>query len=74
MKVIQKKRILEYLENHKGITAKEAQDILGIARLASRISDLKDDGYTISTEWEEGENRFHEPTRYKRYYLCKNNT
>lgn len=48
----QKEMILEYLQKVKkeGLTAKEAEDYFGCMRLASRISDLKRDGYFINSE------------------------
>jgi len=66
----QNKRLLKYMETHKrGITAVDAYEKLGIARLSARIHDLRSVGYNISTYWEEGENRYEEKVRYGRYYL-----
>ena len=48
----QKQMILDYLREAgtKGLTSKEAEDYFGCMRLASRISDLKRDGYFINSE------------------------
>ena len=63
-------RILEYLETHDGITHFEAEDHLGICRLASRITDLRKLGYAFDTEWVNVKNRWGEPCRVKRYRLA----
>ena len=48
----QKELILVYLRaaGEKGLTSKEAEDYIGCMRLASRIFDLKRDGYFIDSE------------------------
>ena len=69
----QNKRLLRYLETHKrGITAVDAYEKLGIARLSARICDLRSRGNNISTYWETGANRYGEEVRYGRYYLESN--
>ncbi len=61
--------ILVALENGGTITNTEAVEKLGIARLASRIFDLKRKGYNIGHRWEEGINRRGDKCRYRRYFL-----
>lgn len=62
-------RLVDYLNEHpKGITQIEALNELGILRLASRISELKDD-FLIVKETETVMNRFGEECRIKRYRL-----
>jgi len=68
-KQTQCKRILKYIESKGSITSAEAMDDLGIFRLASRIHDLKNLGFPIVSVFESGENRYGEPTHYKRYSL-----
>ena len=47
----QNQMILRHLQTHKkGITAMQALDKFGCMRLASRISDLRHMGYSISRE------------------------
>lgn len=48
----QKEMILDYLQRakEKGLTSKEAEDYFGCMRLASRISDLRRDGYMIDSK------------------------
>lgn len=67
-------RILEYMKTHKGITCKECQRDIGTTELRKRICDLKDKGYKIIDQWEEGTNRVGNPTRYKRYFLIGQQT
>lgn len=62
-------RIVEYIKQNGSITAREAMTFLGIMRLASRIADLKADGYEIQTETEYTKNRFGEKTHYARYFM-----
>ena len=47
----QNQLVLEHLEKYGRITSREAYENYGIMRLASRISDLKRQGYKISGEW-----------------------
>ncbi len=46
----QNQLILDHLEKYGRITAREAYENYGIMRLASRISDLKRQGYRFSTD------------------------
>ena len=62
-------RVLEYLRRYRTITALDALRDLGIMRLASRISDLRQRGYSVSRTMVEVENRFGEKTRIARYSL-----
>lgn len=62
-------RIIDFMERNGSITAKEAMNELGIMRLASRIADLKADGYEIETTTEYSKNRFGERTHYARYAI-----
>ena len=70
MKTTQCQRILDYMERHGSISTLEAFNDLGVARLASRIHDLKDRGYNIKSETKTGKNRFGETTSYKVYRLA----
>ena len=51
-KEIQKAAILRWIADHGEIDALTALDKLGIMRLASRICDLKKDGFPIVDRWE----------------------
>lgn len=63
------KMILDYMRKHGSITAMDAIRDFGCMRLASRVSDLRWDGYNIETVMESGKNRQGETVRYARYYL-----
>lgn len=65
----QNQRIIDYMQEHGTITQLEALQELGIMRLASRISDLRRNGYTIESEMVCVENRYGEKCRVKRYAL-----
>ena len=64
----QKRRILEYLKEDKGngITPLDALRLFGCLRLASRINDLRNDGWDIKTELVRDERS---GKRYSRYTL-----
>lgn len=68
-KVSQCDRILAYLDEFGSITTLEAFRDLGIARLASRIHDLKRRGYVFERDFVESTNRYGETVRYMRYSL-----
>ena len=66
----QNQRVIAYLEQFGSITQLEALRDLGIMRLASRISDLKKQGFTKITT-EAVNNRWEEKCYIKRYRLVK---
>lgn len=69
MKINQRQRIINYIRECGSITSLEAYKELGITQLATRIKELKEQGYEFKTEWESSKNRFDEKVDYKRYYL-----
>lgn len=69
MKTIQKQRILKYMTENKSITQIEALNECGCMRLASRISDLKKEGYPITKQMITITNRFGEPCTVAEYSL-----
>lgn len=70
MKTNQRQRIINYIREFGSITSKEAYDDLGITQLATRIKELKEQGYEFKTEWENSKNRYGERVDFKRYYLA----
>jgi hypothetical protein len=68
-KMTQTQKILEYLDEYKKITPLEAMRDLGIYRLASRIFDLKQQGYNIETEMVDVKNRYGSTTKVACYRL-----
>ena len=71
MKQTQCERILRHLRDYGTITHFEASSEYGIARLASRINDLKRQGYHISAERGTGKNRYGETTSFAVYRLVE---
>ena len=69
-KATQAQRVLEYMDTFGGITQLEALQDLGVMRLASRISDLKKQGYPIKSDVVAVKNRFDESCYIKRYRLA----
>lgn len=68
-KPTQNERILDYIAEFGSITQFEALQDLGVMRLASRISDLKRQGYDIKAKTETVKNRYGENCHIKRYSL-----
>ena len=66
-KMTQAEQVLEYIREFGSITQLEALRDLGVMRLASRISDLKKDGYLIDGKSEAVLNRYGEKCHIKRY-------
>ena len=62
--------ILDYIEEFGSITPLEAMRDLGVYRLASRISEMKNkQSLPIKSEWETVQTRRGTKTRIKRYSL-----
>ena len=71
MKLTQCERIIRHLKDYGSITSREAMLEYGIMRLASRINDLKGQGYAISSEIGKGKNRYGETTHFAVYRLVE---
>ena len=65
----QKELILQYITDFGSITSYQAYTDLGITQLATRVSELKEQGYVFKTEQQIGRNRYGKPTHYVKYYL-----
>lgn len=63
----QTERVLAYMRETGSITHLEAERELGVMRLASRISELKKEGYIITSRMEPVKNRHGEKCYIKRY-------
>lgn len=68
-KPTQNQRILDYIEENGWITQFEAMKELGVMRLASRVSDLRKRGYSITSEMMAVKNRYGETCHVKRYKM-----
>lgn len=62
-------RLLDYMRGGGKVTSLDALSDFGIARLASRVTDLRKRGYPVASEWVEVENRYGEKVRVKRYWM-----
>lgn len=71
MKITQRQRIIEYIRTFGSITSWEAYSDLGITQFATRVKELKEDGYEFRTEWESRKNRYGETVSFKRYMLAE---
>ena len=67
----QTEKILNHMKCFGTITSLEALSEYGIMRLASRISDLKKEGYDIERRFIRSKNRFGEPVAYAEYSLME---
>lgn len=65
----QNERIMRHLEEVGNITQLEAMKEYGIMHLASRISELRKQGYPIYRTLETSKNRYGESVTYARYSL-----
>ena len=61
--------ILKYIHDFGSITTWQAMMDLGVARLASRIYDLKQMGYSFTKTRVNTKNRYGKPTHYDEYRL-----
>ena len=61
--------VLKWLNEEGSITTFQAFTELGITRLASRIWDLRQQGYEIGQETVTKRNRFGEVVHFKKYWL-----
>lgn len=68
-KPTQCERIIQYMKDFGSITTLQAFKDLGCTRLASRVTDLKKQGYDIKSEFVSSKNRYDETVSYKKYYL-----
>lgn len=62
-------KILDYMLCNGSITPLDAMKEFGCMRLASRINDLKQQGFVITSTIETNINRYGEKIRYSRYEL-----
>lgn len=69
----QVKRVKKYIDDFGSITTLEAVNDLGVLRLASRISEMRKNGYDIKDEQVAVKNRYGEKCYIKRYYWGNDN-
>ena len=71
MKSTQCDKVLAYMRQFGSITQLEALSDLGCMRLASRISDLRYQGYAIGRRIKTGKNRYGDSVSFAEYYLIE---
>lgn len=69
----QKEMIIKYMNEFGSITTYEAFVDIGCAKLTTRISELRRDGFIIIGEPQMGTNRWGKMVRYNRYRLGEQN-
>lgn len=72
MRKNQRQKILDYIQRWGSITTYQAYIDLGITQLATRISELKKEGYEFETNWKTRKNRDGQVICFKEY-IIKNN-
>lgn len=65
----QHERIMWYIKEFGSISPMEAYGDLGITKLATRISELKDAGIEFDQRIEKRKNRYGEKVHYMRYWF-----
>lgn len=63
--------ILSYMKEHGSITTYEAYEQLGITKLTTRISELRQGGFVIRQRTESGLNRYGKLVTFNRYWLVE---
>ena len=66
----QGEQVIEYLKHVGSITPMDAFFDLGITKLATRISELKKDGFSFVENWRKDKNRFGKPVKFMVYRLA----
>ena len=69
----QRERIDDYIVVVGSITPMDAFSDLGITKLATRVSEMREEGVDIIGEWESTKNRYGKTVRYMRYRLGEQN-
>lgn len=70
MKINQRQKIINHIRQYGSLTSFEAYTKLGITQLATRISELEEQGYKFKKEWDSRKNQAGEIKYFKRYYLA----
>lgn len=73
MAVNQCELIVDYMKQFGSINPMEAVRDIGCMRLAARISDLREQGYTIGRRMKTGKNRYGKDVSFAEYYLEEDN-
>ena len=71
MKATQCEKVLAYMRQFGSITQIQALQDIGCMRLASRISDLRQQGVAIGRRIKTAKNRYGESVSFAEYYLIE---
>ena len=71
MKSTQCDKVLEYMRTFGSITQLQALSDIGCMRLASRISDLRQQGVAIGRRMKTSKNRYGDDVYFAEYYLME---
>ena len=63
--------VLEYMRDFGSITPIDAMREFGCMRLASRIADLREQGYAIGRRMKTSKNRYGKDVSFAEYYLIE---
>lgn len=67
----QRQMVLQYIKDFGSITSYQAYIDLGITQLATRIKELKEEGYMFNYTWITKKNRYGKPVRFKEYTIME---
>ena len=73
MKSTQCEKVLAYMRQFGSITQFQALQDIGCMRLASRITDLRQQGYAIGRRIKTSKNRYGDSVSFAEYYLEEDN-
>ena len=71
MKLTQYDRVLNHLQRNGKLSQKQAIRLYGAYRLSAIIYNLRQDGYTIATNFKSGKNRFGDNVSWAEYKLIQ---
>ena len=71
MKATQCDKVLQYMREFGSITQLRALQDIGCMRLASRITDLRQQGYPIGRRIKTAKNRYGDSVSFAEYYLIE---
>ena len=71
MKTTHCNKVLEYMRTFGSITQLQALQDIGCMRLASRISDLRQQGVAIGRRMKTSKNRYGDDVYFAEYYLIE---
>ena len=71
MKSTQCQKVLAYMREFGSITQLQALQDIGCMRLASRISDLRQQGFAIGRRIKTSKNRYGDSVSFAEYYLIE---